>query len=83
MHAHKYNRRTRRDKRDKEGAMDRLNQLSDYYKEKEKRRLQSLRAESGGLPEMSLAELKLSCLENDGYDSPELNGISQEYPPCK
>ena len=54
--------------------MDRLNQLSSYYKDKEKKRLQGQRSDPNGLPEMSLAEIKLSCLENDGYDAPELNG---------
>ena len=31
------------------------------------------RSRAGGLPEMSVDEIRLSCLENDGYDSPELN----------
>lgn len=29
--------------------------------------------ESGGIPTMTKAEIRLSCIENDGYEAPELN----------
>jgi len=54
--------------------MDRLDKLNQYFNEKEKKRLQSLSAvNTGGLPEMTRDELKLACLENNGYETPELN----------
>ena len=55
---------------------NRLDNLSSYFIEKERKRLDSLIKESGSssrLPEMSAAEIRLSCLENDGYETPELN----------
>lgn len=54
--------------------MDRLNQVSTYFNEKERRRLENKVKESkSGLPEMTLDEIKLNCLENNGYETPELN----------
>lgn len=53
--------------------MERLDQLSTYFKEKERRKLSESISDKNGLPEMSLAEIRLSCLENNGYETPELN----------
>ena len=54
--------------------MDHLSRLDKYFKEKERRRLDSVRNDMrAGLPEMTKDEIRLSCLENNGYDSPELN----------
>jgi hypothetical protein len=51
-----------------------LDNLASYFNEKERNRLSEIaKASKGGLPEMSLEEIRLSCRENDGYDSPELN----------
>ncbi len=51
-----------------------LDRISIYFKEKERKRLDTLSKQTlDGLPEMSLDEIKLSCLENDGYETPELN----------
>jgi hypothetical protein len=53
---------------------NRLDNLASYFNEKERSRLSEIaKASKGGLPEMSLEEIRLSCRENDGYDSPELN----------
>ena len=42
-----------------------------------RKRLDALtRANRCGLPEMTVDEIRLSCLENDGYDTPELNEVS-------
>lgn len=42
--------------------------------EKERKKLSNAMKESkSGLPEMTPAEIRLSCLENDGYETPELN----------
>jgi len=42
-----------------------------------RKRLDALtRANRCGLPEMTADEIRLSCLENDGYDTPELNEVS-------
>jgi dynein assembly factor 1 len=42
--------------------------------EKERHRLAAVaRDNNAGLPDMSAAEIRLSCLENDGYETPELN----------
>jgi hypothetical protein len=55
-------------------SSQRLDQIASYFNEKEKRRLAEVaRGNKGGLPEMTEDEIRLSCLENDGYDSPELN----------
>jgi len=54
--------------------MDRYDKLNTYFLEKERKRLDALSKENaGGLPEMSAAEVKLSCLENHGYENPILN----------
>jgi len=54
--------------------MERLNTLDKYFREKERKRLDAIRSElPGGLPEMTADEVRLSCLENNGYDCPELN----------
>jgi hypothetical protein len=55
-------------------ANQRLDKLAAYFNEKERSRLAEIaQASTGGLPEMSVEEIRLSCRENDGYDSPELN----------
>jgi len=55
--------------------MDRLDQLSSYFKERERKKVESIVRENNksGIPEMSPLEIRLSCLENNGYESPELN----------
>lgn len=53
--------------------MDRLDRLSSYFNEKEKKRLESKAKENNGVPEMSEDEIRLSCLQNNGYETPELN----------
>lgn len=55
-----------------------LDRLSKYFYEKERTRLNKLRESNeinGGssLPVMSKDEIRLCCLENDGYESAELN----------
>eukprot|EP01036_Dinobryon_divergens_P027759 gene27756-36581_t len=54
--------------------MDRLNNLANYFNEKERKRLAAKAKENSlGIPEMTAAEVKLSCMENNGYETPELN----------
>jgi dynein assembly factor 1 len=54
--------------------MDRLNSVAKYFNEKERKRLNKVVDDSdSGFPTMSHEEIKLSCLENNGYDTPELN----------
>ena len=54
--------------------MERFDKLNSYFLEKERKRLDALAKDNpGGLPEMSAAEIKLSCLENNGYENPSLN----------
>eukprot|EP01038_Epipyxis_sp_PR26KG_P013350 gene13350-17906_t len=54
--------------------MDRLDKLASYFNEKERKRLQNKAKDSyDGLPEMTLDEVRLSCMENNGYETPELN----------
>lgn len=54
--------------------MDRLNQVAAYFNEKERKKLDNKAKESrDGLPEMTADEVKLSCLENNGFETPELN----------
>ena len=54
--------------------MDRLQGLDSYFKTKERNRLDKIRSESAvGLPEMTLDEIRQSCRENNGYETPELN----------
>ena len=54
-------------------SAQRLDQIASYFNEKEKRRLADITRSKGELPEMTADEIKLSCIENDGYDTPELN----------
>ena len=45
--------------------MNRLDKLSSYFTEKERKKLDAAAKDNlSGLPEMSEAEIKLSCLEN-------------------
>ena len=54
--------------------MERLNGLSQYFKEKERKRLEGqILNKKIQLPEMTLDEIKQSCRENNGYETPELN----------
>lgn len=56
--------------------MDRLDQLSKYFKEKERKKLNEKAKDNEktlGLPEMTADEIRLSCIENNGYETPELN----------
>jgi dynein assembly factor 1 len=54
--------------------MERLDRLAGYFAEKERKRLNEVvKANPLALPEMSLEEIRLSCLENNGYETPELN----------
>jgi len=54
--------------------MSDLDRLDRYFKEKERRKLDSvIRNSKEGLPTMSHEEIRLSCLENNGYETPELN----------
>lgn len=51
-----------------------LSNISSYFKEKERNRLDAkVRSNADGLPEMTEDEIKFTCLENDGYQTPELN----------
>lgn len=52
----------------------RLDNLASYFNEKERARLSEMtKSSSNGLPVMTPEEIRLSCRENDGYDTPELN----------
>ena len=54
--------------------MDGLNAIAAYFNEKERKKLSSKLQESGeAFPEMTEDEIRLSCLENNGYTTPELN----------
>ena len=54
--------------------MDPLSRLDSYFRSKERAKLELIRAESStGLPEMTPAEIRQSCRENNGYETPELN----------
>lgn len=53
--------------------MSKLNNINRYFNEKERKKLNAETQEVGGLPIMSAAEIRLTCLENDGYETPELN----------
>jgi hypothetical protein len=45
--------------------MDRFDKLNSYFLQKERKRIDALAKENkSGLPEMSLDEIKLSCMEN-------------------
>lgn len=54
---------------------DRLDRLAGYFKEKERKRLNEVvkTQSSLGLPEMTHEEIRMSCIENNGYETPELN----------
>lgn len=57
--------------------MDRLDQLANYFKEKDRQKLQlestNTENDNNHIPTMSLQEIKLSCIDNNGYETPELN----------
>jgi dynein assembly factor 1 len=54
--------------------MDKLNNLATYFIEKDRKKNEALAKQSSdGLPEMTREEIRLSCIENDGYETPELN----------
>lgn len=53
--------------------MERLDRLNKYFSEKERKRLDANRDSSNGLPEMTAEEIRQSCRENEGYETPELN----------
>lgn len=54
--------------------MERLDRLSAYFNEREKKRLETKTKEANnGVPEMSVDEIRLTCLQNNGYETPELN----------
>eukprot|EP01031_Cornospumella_fuschlensis_P047195 gene47195-57803_t len=54
--------------------MEQLNRLAAYFNERDRRRLDAKTRESdSGFPEMSEEEIRLTCLENNGYETPELN----------
>ena len=45
--------------------MDRFNKLNSYFVDKERKRLDAIAKDTkSGLPEMSPAEIRVSCLEN-------------------
>lgn len=51
-----------------------LQKLSNYFQKRDRKRLDAVaRSNADGLPEMTVEEIKLACLENDGYETPELN----------
>lgn len=52
----------------------RLNNINSYFNQKERARLNEIvQNTSDGIPTMTKAEIRLACIENDGYESPELN----------
>ena len=53
--------------------MSRLDTINSYFNQRDRARLNDLVKSTGGLPIMSKEEIRLSCLENEGYESPELN----------
>ena len=55
--------------------MDRLAGLDKYFKEKDRKKLDRIanEANSLGTPTMTLEEIRQSCVENGGYETPELN----------
>eukprot|EP01031_Cornospumella_fuschlensis_P047419 gene47419-58084_t len=51
--------------------MEQLNRLAAYFNERDRRRLDAKTRESdSGFPEMSEEEIRLTCLENNGYETP-------------
>ena len=54
--------------------MDRLDSLVKYFQEKERKKLDGIvRTSAMGIPFMSPEEIRQSCVENNGYEAPELN----------
>lgn len=54
--------------------MSRLDNIASYFNEKDRKKNQErAKLNLDGLPEMTREEIRLSCLENDGYETPELN----------
>jgi len=55
--------------------MDRLAGLDRYFKEKDRKKLDKIAAETNslGVPTMTKDEIRQSCIENGGYETPELN----------
>ena len=54
--------------------MTRLDDIHQYFHQKERSRLDELvKSSPGGLPVMSKEEIRLSCLQNEGFETPELN----------
>ena len=55
--------------------MDRLAGLDKYFKEKDRKKLDKIASENGrmGMPTMTKDEIRQSCVENGGYETPELN----------
>lgn len=55
--------------------MDRLEGLDKYFKEKDRKKLDLIAKEknSMGIPEMTKDEIRQNCVENGGYELPELN----------
>ncbi len=55
--------------------MDRLAGLDKYFKEKDRKKLDKIAAETNplGTPTMSKEEIRQSCVENGGYETAELN----------
>ena len=54
--------------------MERLKNLDDYFKEKSRKKLNAEAQRNAlGIPRMTSEEIKQSCVENHGYETPELN----------
>ncbi len=54
--------------------MERLKNLDEYFKEKSRKKLNAdAQRNALGIPRMSVEEIKQSCAENHGYETPELN----------
>lgn len=51
-----------------------LDNLNKYFIEKERKKLDKITRETNrGIPTMSFDEIRVTCLENNGYETPELN----------
>lgn len=53
--------------------MERLGHLQQYFQSKQRQKLEAIAAAEGGLPVMSREEIRASCMENEGYEQPQLN----------
>ena len=55
--------------------MDRLSGLEKYFSDKDRKKLDRIALDGNkqGMPEMTQAEIKQSCVENGGYETPNLN----------